>query len=622
MLRESRNRALKWCHEQGISSAVNHMPRPILLWVFCGCVVAGCNAGTASPTLTAQPSPTGGAKAEPSASGSTVSDGTLSLEVVTYDTGSRTATLDAAAGLAAGVTYIATMEGGTIAIHDPSGNPLAVDTTWSFTTAEGTPSAVRIMPLGDSITHGWFEPDSGVQGGYRINLYSHLTDAGYAFDFVGSQVNGPQPDKNHEGWGGYKISELHFGKVAGEGVKAWLTANPADTVLLVIGTNDVMADDNLAAAPNRLSALIDAIRTERPSATVYVGSIPPLANTTDHAQVRTYNDGVRSMVATKASSQVRFVDMYSALTTADLVDGIHPDRTGYDKMAAVWSDALVPVAPGVSSRSPAQNATGVSTTTIVTATFSEAIDPATVSGTTVTLSSSAGAVSAAVTYDGATRTATLDPIGSLAAAVTYTATVKGGIKDLAGNALAADSTWTFTTAMAPAPPPPHPFSDIIGHPFQTDILWLSQEGITAGCAPMLYCPDAPVTREQMASFLVRALGLLPTANDFFTDDEASIHEADINRVAQAGIAMGCGGGRYCPQQVVTREQMASFLVRGYGYTASSGDFFTDDELSIHEADINKLATSGVTAGCGGTYYCPTGAVTRGQMAAFLHRAET
>jgi hypothetical protein len=166
----------------------------------------------------------------------------------------------------------------------------------------------------------------------------------------------------------------------------------------------------------------------------------------------------------------------------------------------------------------------------------------------------------------------------------------------------------------------HSFTDIAGHFFEPEITWLYQRGITTGCSSTLFCPDFSVTREQMASFLVRALGLPTTSTDFFTDDENSIHESDINRLAASGIAAGCGGGRYCPGQVVTREQMASFLRRAFGLAASGTDFFSDDAGSIHEGDINALAQSGIATGCGGGRYCPLGTVTRGQMAAFLERA--
>jgi hypothetical protein len=67
----------------------------------------------------------------------------------------------------------------------------------------------------------------------------------------------------------------------------------------------------------------------------------------------------------------------------------------------------------------------------------------------------------------------------------------------------------------------------------------------------------------MASFLVRAKGLPATGTDFFTDDEGSIHEDDINRLAASGITTGCSPGLYCPTREVTREEMAAFLHRAF-----------------------------------------------------------
>jgi YD repeat-containing protein len=107
--------------------------------------------------------------------------------------------------------------------------------------------------------------------------------------------------------------------------------------------------------------------------------------------------------------------------------------------------------PTVTSFSPAAGATNVNANTNVTVTFSEAMNPATVNGSTVELRDPSNAlVSATVSYNAASFTATLDPTASLLAGITYTARVRGGgtdprVKDVAGNALAADVTWTFTT---------------------------------------------------------------------------------------------------------------------------------------------------------------------------------
>ena len=164
-----------------------------------------------------------------------------------------------------------------------------------------------------------------------------------------------------------------------------------------------------------------------------------------------------------------------------------------------------------------------------------------------------------------------------------------------------------------------PFTDASGHPFQADIDWAYDNGITTGCTATRFCPDAVVTREQMASFLVRMFHLASTSADFFVDDEGSVHESDINAVANSGVTTGCGGPNYCPGQVVTREQMASFIVRAAGFSNPGSNHFYDDDFRAHETDIDRLARAGVGTGCGSYVFCPAGSVTRGQMVAFLHR---
>ncbi|MGH2446186.1 MAG: glycosyl hydrolase family 18 protein [Candidatus Limnocylindria bacterium] len=164
------------------------------------------------------------------------------------------------------------------------------------------------------------------------------------------------------------------------------------------------------------------------------------------------------------------------------------------------------------------------------------------------------------------------------------------------------------------------FEDILGSPYRADILWIANDGITAGCGFERFCPKGVVTREQMASFLARALHLPAATRDWFGDDNASQHEADINRVAEAGITAGCEASRFCPRSTVTREQMASFLARALDLPWTTHDWFGDDDASMHEGSINRLAESGITGGCADNRFCPTSPVTREQMAAFLHRA--
>jgi hypothetical protein len=115
----------------------------------------------------------------------------------------------------------------------------------------------------------------------------------------------------------------------------------------------------------------------------------------------------------------------------------------------------------------------------------------------------------------------------------------------------------------------------------------------------------------------------PTWNGTFRDDDGSIFEADIEWLAGEGVTKGCNppaNNRFCPDESVTRAQMAAFLVRALDLPAAGGDAFTDDDVSVFEADIDALAASGITAGCEASAFCPNAPVTRAQMAAFLHRA--
>lgn len=148
---------------------------------------------------------------------------------------------------------------------------------------------------------------------------------------------------------------------------------------------------------------------------------------------------------------------------------------------------------------------------------------------------------------------------------------------------------------------------------------IAAQGVTLGCDYETYCPSAEVSREQMASFIARALELPTSTTDHFTDDDGTAHEANINKLADAGITLGCGGKSYCPFDSVTRAEMASFLARAFQLGGGSTDHFTDDDGNPHETNINKVADAGITLGCGAAAYCPAKPVLRDQMASFLGR---
>jgi len=173
------------------------------------------------------------------------------------------------------------------------------------------------------------------------------------------------------------------------------------------------------------------------------------------------------------------------------------------------------------------------------------------------------------------------------------------------------------------------FTDDDGDTFEADIEAIADADITRGCNPPAntrFCPDNDVTRGEMAAFLRRALGLSGVSSDHFTDDGNSIFEGDINAIAAAGITRGCNppaNTRFCPNDSVDRGQMAAFLRRALEVPVPSTDHFIDDDASTFEDDINAIADEGITRGCNppaNTRFCPTRDVSRGEMAAFLRRA--
>ncbi|MDH5373775.1 MAG: S-layer homology domain-containing protein [Acidimicrobiia bacterium] len=164
-----------------------------------------------------------------------------------------------------------------------------------------------------------------------------------------------------------------------------------------------------------------------------------------------------------------------------------------------------------------------------------------------------------------------------------------------------------------------PFTDDDGSLHELDIIALADAGVTQGCGSALFCPDAVLTRGQMAAFLVRALSLPATALDYFSDDDGGPFEAEINALAAAGITSGCDVGVFCPEASLRRGQMAAFLARALELPSTPTDYFVDDAGEF-ESDINAVAAAGITEGCGPTLFCPSDVVTRAQMASFLVRA--
>ncbi|MGE5275512.1 MAG: PQQ-binding-like beta-propeller repeat protein [Acidobacteriota bacterium] len=169
------------------------------------------------------------------------------------------------------------------------------------------------------------------------------------------------------------------------------------------------------------------------------------------------------------------------------------------------------------------------------------------------------------------------------------------------------------------------------HLFHGAVVKVTRAGITKGCGGGNYCPSDLVTRAQMAIFLLRgehgaSYQPPPATGTVFGDVAAGdFGAAFIEQLAAEGITTGCGKGDYCPAQSVNRASMAVFLLRAklgssHHPPPATGTVFGDVPPGTFLGDwIEELAALGITGGCGGGNYCPSSAVTRGEMAVFLVR---
>lgn len=168
-----------------------------------------------------------------------------------------------------------------------------------------------------------------------------------------------------------------------------------------------------------------------------------------------------------------------------------------------------------------------------------------------------------------------------------------------------------------------------GEPFDA-VAALAQDGVLAGteCGPGRFCPGDPIPRWLMAVWLARVIDggdPEPISTSRFADvDAGQWWAAHAERLAELGITVGCGAepARYCPDDPVTRAQMASFLKRAFRLDPALPAGFADTHGNHHAAAIDALHAAGITKGCSADplEFCPDRAATRIQMAVFLERA--
>jgi lysophospholipase L1-like esterase len=193
-------------------------------------------------------------------------------------------------------------------------------------------ASLKIMPLGDSITFG--TPDR-TYGGYRHLLGALLANDGYVIDFVGSRQSGKGaiPDPDNEGHSGWTIAQIRNGIDE----NGWLETYRPDIILLHIGTNDIRFGGS-GSAPGTLSALLDDMLVRLPQAHIIVARIIPFRRGPD-PEHQSYNAAIPGIIASKGP-RVSMVDMQSILSKSDYADGLHPNASGYDKMARAWEPAI------------------------------------------------------------------------------------------------------------------------------------------------------------------------------------------------------------------------------------------------------------------------------------------
>ncbi|MBA2281560.1 MAG: S-layer homology domain-containing protein [Acidimicrobiia bacterium] len=165
------------------------------------------------------------------------------------------------------------------------------------------------------------------------------------------------------------------------------------------------------------------------------------------------------------------------------------------------------------------------------------------------------------------------------------------------------------------------FSDIAGNAHAANIERLAALGVTSGFPDGTFRPDSPVTRAQMAAFLKRAYFLGDAAGQAsFPDTVGNTHEAAIRDVVFAGVAAGTSDGLFHPERPVTRGQMAAFLARAERLADGGARGFCDTAGHTFEDEIRAVAGAGIAAGGTDGCFRPDATVTRGQMATFLVRA--
>ncbi|MEO5904907.1 MAG: Ig-like domain-containing protein [Gemmatimonadaceae bacterium] len=378
---------------------------------------------------------------------------------ITFDNASSTATFTPSSSLASATSYTATI---TTGARDVSGNALAANKVWSFTTADIVkPTVLSVSPANNS---------SGVATTTTVQVTfsepmasSSITTT--TVTLTNTLTNALIPAS---------VSYNTATNVATLTPTASLAGGTNYTVTVTTGATDVAGNALASAFTSAFTTVVVdttpptiILRNPANGAAGVATNVAPTVTFNEPMDATTINTTNIRLAETATSNSVAGTVSYNAATntatftpSAPLSNNISYTLTVTTGVKDVAGNALaanstatfttVPdtTAPTIIATSPINNATGVPVGTVVKVTFSEAMDATTINATNFKLNVTAGGavVTGTVTYDAATRVATFTPSASLALSTKYTATVTTGVKDAAGNPLATNATFDFTTA--------------------------------------------------------------------------------------------------------------------------------------------------------------------------------
>lgn len=191
------------------------------------------------------------------------------------------------------------------------------------------------MPLGGSVTFG---SGSSHANGYREKLRHLLIENGYTIQMVGSRRSGTMSHNHNEGWRGYRIDQIH--NKARESIP-FLQPN---VVTINAGSNDCIQRFEIDSIGKRMDSLLEMTWDASPKSTIILSTLLANSDMSVEAEILQTNAQYRDLVKrkTEEGKRITLVDMHTAVGPSldDLVDGVHPNDLGYQKMALLWYEGI------------------------------------------------------------------------------------------------------------------------------------------------------------------------------------------------------------------------------------------------------------------------------------------